>query len=281
MQKLMAIFAHPDDEGAVGGTLAHYAQNGTEVTLVCATRGEVGEISDPNLATRETLGQVREQELNTACAILGVQRLKFLDYRDSGMNGTSENEDPRALVQADPDEVIGNIVGLIRQVKPDVVVTFEPFGWYGHPDHIAVYKWATTAYHKAGDPDSYPDAGAPWQPKRLYYAVIPFSRFQGMIKEAVEAGYIKEEGFVDSIPKERQLKTEAEVTHVIDIHREFDVKQDAMVAHRTQFGEDHMFSKVPREMMLKASGDEHFIQIEPPPSASPKHDRLSDLFTGI
>jgi len=281
MQKLMAIFAHPDDEGAIAGTLAHYAQNGTEVTLVCATRGEVGEISDPNLATPETLGEVRAQELNTACAILGIQRLKLMDYRDSGMNGTAENEVPRALVQADPDEVIGKIVGLIRELKPDVVVTFEPFGWYGHPDHIAVYKWVTAAYPLVGDAAAYPEAGYPWQPQRLYYAVIPFSRFQGMIKDAVASGYIDGGGFGDSEPQESQIKAEQEVTHIIDIHAIFDTKQEAMAAHRTQFGEDHMFSRIPRDMMLKASGDEHFIQVELSPPESLSQNRLSDLFAGI
>ena len=94
MQKLMAIFAHPDDEGAIGGTLARYANNGTEVTLVCGTRGEVGEISDPSLATPETLGEVRQKELEAACAVMGIHNLEFLNYRDSGMVDTPENEDP-------------------------------------------------------------------------------------------------------------------------------------------------------------------------------------------
>ena len=91
MQKIMAIFAHPDDEGAVAGTLAMYASQGMEVTLVCATRGEAGEISDPALATAETLGTVRQKELEAACEILGIQQLYFLDYCDSGMAGTAEN----------------------------------------------------------------------------------------------------------------------------------------------------------------------------------------------
>jgi LmbE family N-acetylglucosaminyl deacetylase len=144
MKKIMAVFAHPDDEGIVARTLAHYAQNNNQVMLVCATRGEAGEISQAardNQATVENLGEVRQKELEEACRLLGIQGLEFLDYRDSGMDGTAENEDPRALIQAGPEEFTAKLVGLIRRFQPDTVITFEPFGWYGHPDHIYTGKW--------------------------------------------------------------------------------------------------------------------------------------------
>ncbi len=281
MRKLMAIFAHPDDEGAIAGTLAHYARHDTEVTLVCATRGEVGEIIDPSLATPETLAEVRQKELETACDLLGIEHLEFLDRRDSGMVGTPENEDPRALVQADPNEVIGQLVGLIRQYQPDVVITFEPFGWYGHPDHQVMSRWATAAYDLVGDAAAYPENGAAWQPKRLFHAVISFSKFQGMIEAAIEAGYLEEAGFGVDIPAEQQLKTETAVTHLIDIRHLFDTKQAAMMAHRTQFGEDNLFRKIPKELMLKASGNEHFIQVSPEPPQGLSKNRLTDLFAGL
>ena len=281
MRKLMAIFAHPDDEGAIAGTLAHYARHDTEVVLVCATRGEVGEISDPSLATPETLAEVRQKELETACELLGIEHLEFLDRRDSGMDGTPENEDPRALVQADPDEVMGQLVGLMRRYQPDVVITFEPFGWYGHPDHQVISRWATAAYDLVGDAAVYPECGAAWQPSRLFHAVISFSKFQGMIETAVKAGYLEEAGFGMDIPAEQQLKTETAVTHLIDIRHLFDIKQAAMMAHRTQFGEDSLFRKIPKELMLKASGNEHFIQVSPVPPAGLSEDRLTDLFAGM
>lgn len=281
MFKLMAIFAHPDDEGAMGGTLLHYARRGVEVTLVCATKGEVGEISDPSLATPETLGAVRQKELETACAILGIKHLEFLGWRDSGMEGTPENEDPRALVQANPDEVIGQLVGLMRRLKPDVVVTFEPFGWYGHPDHQVMSRWATAAYGKVGEATAYPEQGAAWQPQRLFHSVIPFSRFQGMIQAAIVAGILEESGFGVAIPEEQQLRTETAVTHLIDIRDLFDMTQEAMMAHRTQFGEDNFFRKIPKEMMLEASATEHFIQVSPEPDAGLTENRLNDLFAGL
>src|SRR3954449_13218879 len=117
-QTLLAIFAHPDDEAfTTGSRLATYAAAGAEVVLVCAPRGEVGEISDPALATPETLGQVREGELRCATAALGLSDLILLNYRDSGMIGTAYNTDPRAFMNAEADEVVSQLVGIIRRIK--------------------------------------------------------------------------------------------------------------------------------------------------------------------
>ena len=118
MKRLMAVFAHPDDEGAIAGSLARYAQEGVQVTLVCATRGEAGEISDPSLATPENLGAVREEELRCACAAIGISDLRLLGYCDSGMEGTDENELLTAFIRADPDEVKGKLVQIMRETRP-------------------------------------------------------------------------------------------------------------------------------------------------------------------
>ncbi len=278
MRKLMAIFAHPDDEGAIASTLAYYANNNVEVTLVCTTKGEVGEISDPTLATRETLGEVRAAELQAACDILGIRHLRFLGYRDSGMEGTPENEDPRALVQGDADVVMGQLVGLMRELQPDVVITFEPFGWYGHPDHQITSRWVTDAYSLVSDASAYPEMGSSWQPQRLFHAVIPFSKFRLMLQEAVAVGAIEEGGFGQDEPQLSQVEAEAQVTHTLDVCEWFDTKRRAMAAHRTQFPEDHMFIKIPRDIMIKSSGYEYFIQVYPEPTAELRQANQSDLF---
>jgi LmbE family N-acetylglucosaminyl deacetylase len=149
---LLALTAHPDDEGfGLAGTMARYAADGWQITLVCATRGEVGEISDPALATPETLPAVREQELRDAGADLGVNDVRFLEYRDSGMVGAAENADPRALSNADPETVIARYDALLRELRPTVVVTWDASGGYGHPDHISVHKHATEATRRAID----------------------------------------------------------------------------------------------------------------------------------
>src|SRR5205814_53342 len=144
-------YAHPDDEGTVSGAMLHYSTLGIEPGLVCATRGEVGEISDPALATPENLGEVREGEMRAAAEELGVHNLWFLGYRDSGMAGTPENQDPRAFAQAMAAEVVGKLVAIIRQFRPQVIVTFDETGGYGHPDHIAIYRHTTSAFHVAAD----------------------------------------------------------------------------------------------------------------------------------
>lgn len=277
----MAIFAHPDDEGIVAGTLAHYAHNNTEVMLVCATKGEVGEISEAAQSqgvTPENLGRVREKELAEACRILGVQHLEFLNYRDSGMDGTPENEDTRALVQADTAEVSAKIVGLIRRFQPDAIVTFEPFGWYGHPDHIFVSKWVTAAFPLASNPSIYSDGGPAWQPQSLFHSVLPFTKFRALLERAVEEGYIEENGFGEDIPEELLLKTEAAVTHVLDMRAYNELRNGSMMAHLTQFGEDNLFRKIPEEMVSEFIGKEYFIQVFPEPQRGPTQNLKSDLF---
>src|SRR2546421_4291924 len=139
-KRLLGVFAHPDDEGTMGGAILKYSTLDVETGLVCATRGEVGEIADPALATRENLGQVREEEMRAAAEALGVHNLWFLDYRDSGMAGTPENADPHAFAQINAAEVVGKLVKIIREFRPQVIVTFDESGASGHPAHIAIYR---------------------------------------------------------------------------------------------------------------------------------------------
>src|SRR6266571_366241 len=172
-KRLLGIFAHPDDEGMMTGAILQYSMAGVETGLVCATRGEVGEIADPALATPENLGQVREGEMRAAADVLGARNLWFLDYRDSGMAGTPENQDPLSLAQASPAEVVGKLVAIIRQFRPQVIVTFDESGAYGHPDHIAIYRHTTSAFHAAADAIQYPELGPAHAVSKLYYSAFP------------------------------------------------------------------------------------------------------------
>src|SRR5436305_5963470 len=172
-KRLLGVFAHPDDEGIVSGALLKYNMSGVETGLVCATRGEVGEIADPALATPENLGQVREGEMRAAVEVLGVHILWFLDYRDSGMAGTPENEDPRAFAQASAAEVVGKLVAIIREFRPQVIITFDETGAYGHPDHIAIYRHTTSAFHAAADAVQYPELGPAHAVSKLYDDAFP------------------------------------------------------------------------------------------------------------
>src|SRR5213082_2848103 len=174
-KRLLGAFAHPDDEGTMSGALLQYSISGVETGLVYATRGEVGEIADPALATPENLGEVREGEMRAAAGVLGVHNLWFLGYRDSGMAGTQENQDQRSLAQANAAEVVGKLVAIIRQFRPQVMVTFDETGGYGHPDHIAIYRHTTSAFYAAADAVQYPEHGPAHLVSKLYYSAFPRS----------------------------------------------------------------------------------------------------------
>ncbi len=167
--------AHPDDETfGLGGTLALYAKQGVKVYLVCATRGEVGTVSPEFMDGYEQIGDLREAELRCAAEKLGLTELYFMGYRDSGMVGTADNQHPASLAQADLEKVTAEIVEHIRKLRPQVVVTFDPEGGYGHPDHIAIHRATVEAFHAAGDPQRFADRGPAFAPKKLYYST--FSR---------------------------------------------------------------------------------------------------------
>jgi len=141
---VLGIFAHPDDEAfGSGGTLAELVQKGHRVTTVCATNGDVGEISDPALATPENLWQVRQGELRDAMAVTGISDVRFLGYRDSGMDGTPDNDNPASMFRADAAKVDAQISAVMEELTPDIVITHDPTGGYGHPDHVTVYQRTT------------------------------------------------------------------------------------------------------------------------------------------
>src|SRR4051812_24084274 len=132
-ERVLAVFAHPDDETfSCAGLFAALTDGGHVVTLICATRGEAGEISEPELATPETLGEVREGELRAAMHEVGVDDVRFFAYRDSGMAGSADNEDSRAFMRADDKTVIAELIGMLREIRASIVITFGEDGLYGH-----------------------------------------------------------------------------------------------------------------------------------------------------
>ena len=259
---LLAIYAHPDDETfGVGGTMAHYAQRGVPVTMVCATRGEVGEIAPGTGATPETLGQFREQELRDAMAILGVHDVRFLDYRDSGMLGTPENNDPRAYMNADADAVVEHLVGVIRERRPQAIATWDATGGYGHPDHVASHHHATAAFHAAADPAQYPELGEAWGGAMLFYTSFPIEEWQRIIEEMKKAG-IETPGFDDDGQMAAAPRLPANV--IIDVRAHYGEKLEAMLAHRTQITADDPFMRLPDDIKQDFFGREFFHRAHPP-----------------
>ena len=279
---LMAVFAHPDDESfGIGGTLARDgADADVRVVLVCATRGEAGEISNPELASSDGLGEVREQELRCACRTLGVEGLFFLDYRDSGMAGSADNEDPRALAQADFDEAVGKIVAHIRREQPDVVVTFDESGGYGHPDHIAIHHFTKAAYAAAADPARYEEqieAGRePHQASKLFYTAIPRRFFRSAVEKMHELGIQVPERYLDRLDN-FGLPDEACTTDIY-VQDFWSTKQAAVACHATQLNPDSIFATLPPEVMRELQAWECFQLAE---TTIGEDLDSHDLFTGF
>jgi N-acetyl-1-D-myo-inositol-2-amino-2-deoxy-alpha-D-glucopyranoside deacetylase len=172
---LLSVLAHPDDESfGMGGTLALYAQRGVAVYLVCATRGEVGDVDAEHMNGFNTIGEAREAELRCAAGKLGLAGVFFLGYRDSGMPGSADNRHPLALAAAPREEAAARVAHYIRLLKPQVVLTFDPIGGYRHPDHIAIHEATVRAFELAGDPNWKPPAPLieelpPYRAQKLYF----------------------------------------------------------------------------------------------------------------
>ena len=279
---LLGVVAHPDDETfACGGLLARYAAEGVRVTLICATRGDVGEIADPSLATPETLADVRQQELQNACEVLGVEDLSILGYRDSGMAGTPDNQHPSSLFQAPRREVVGRTVEIIRRTKPLVLVTFDPQGGYGHPDHVVIHQVTREAFGAAGDATMYPEqlngGLEPHQPSRLYYFVFPRSAAQAFREALIEAGI--ESDFRDMDPETLGTPDE-DITTVVDVAGYADQKERAALCHRTQVQGEEPFAWIPEALRVRFLSYEYLVRAQPP--FTPGRDVMEeDLFAGI
>ncbi len=265
---LLAIFAHPDDEAIMtGGTLAFYARRGVEVNALCATRGEWGTGGGLSPAVRKNLAAVREGELREACKILGANLLGFLDCPDGRVNETNWHETEE------------KIVGYIRKIRPQVVVTFGPDGLYWHPDHTATSNITTRAFASAGNADCFTnqirEGLEPFQPAKLYYAVYP-----DFLMRQIAASVIKENGSahlwgfsVDSfgVPSHQ-------ITTMLNVKDTLSEKMRAIRSHKTQFAPDNIFSLIDDEAAQLFLSREYFRLAQP---AADSKELESDLFAGI
>lgn len=261
MPGLLAFHAHPDDEAlSMGGALARYAEAGEQVVVVTASRGEVGEIhnhEDPD-SLRASLGDLREAELRAACAVLGVSYVELLGYRDSGMEGTGDNDHPAAFCRADFLEAVGRLVRLIRRYRPEVVTAYDPFGGYGHPDHVQVHRVGTAAFYGAGDVGRFPPDGGEqaWQPAKLYWVTWPRERTRRRRRLEAAAGVISAE----EAEQEPAVGSPDEViTTYLDVGPWFDRKWEAIMAHRSQVPADSWLLALPEDYRRRAFSREAFI----------------------
>lgn len=282
---LMLIHAHPDDEClSTGGVLARYASEGINTVLIIATGGEEGEIVVPDLDTPENkarLREIRDGELACSVAQLQVDELIRLGYRDSGMEGTDANQNPASFHMADQEQATARIVALVRQHRPQVLVSYDERGGYGHPDHIACHLATVAAFEAAGDGSRFPEAGEPWQPQKLYYTSFPrtkvYRAWQIMQQQGLPTPLDDPEFDVSRFTVEDERVT----THV-PIHRFLPQKQAAIDCHKTQIRSDSPFLTMPEELSTDLFGVEYFIRVasrvELPPFDAALED---DLFAGL
>jgi N-acetyl-1-D-myo-inositol-2-amino-2-deoxy-alpha-D-glucopyranoside deacetylase len=273
---LLTIHAHPDDETiTTGGVMARYLAEGKRVVCLTSNLGEHGEIVVPDMDTPENharLADIRGEELAEALRRLGGVESRLLGYEDSGMMGTPDNDDPASFWQADLDEAIGRTVRVVREVQPDVIVGYNDFGGYGHPDHIRAAQVAMGAFERAGDPDAYQEhlaqGLAPWTPAKLYESVLGFSARERLMERVVERGIkawwlpdedaSEEQRTETTAFMERMAAASGPVTTRVDVSGYLAAKRAAIEAHVTQIARDGLFLGLTLEDWQELMPDEEF-----------------------
>jgi N-acetyl-1-D-myo-inositol-2-amino-2-deoxy-alpha-D-glucopyranoside deacetylase len=276
-RRLLLVHAHPDDESIMtGATMISYARQGATVVLVTCTRGEVGQIVAPDLvglrgADPDGLGRHREAELAEALKVLGTTRHHWLGgrrrWRDSGIPA---EDHPDAFAAADPDEAVRAMVEILRAERPQVVITYDPSGGYGHPDHIQTHRVTMAALDPAADPDFAPELGQPWQVSKVYWITLSRTALQ----TAVDAGLLSS---LDGIP---HSSTDEEITAVVDGREHLSTKVAALRAYPSQMNlEEGFFATI---ITWPTFAVEHYLLVrgDRGPGAGP-HNWESDLFAGL
>ena len=270
MGTLLLVHAHPDDEAiSTGGAMLKARADGHRVVLVTATRGEVGEIYNMDEAeSRPRLGEIREQELENAAKILGVNRGEFLGYRDSGMAGTGDNENPASFHQAPLNEAASKLMTILVEEKPEVVVTYAEDGTYGHPDHIKAHHVTNAAL------DALLRASDSWTPKKLYYTAIPRSLMQAFMEQLPEdARRQQEESTIRITGTPDEL-----VTTRVDVSPFVAKKRAAFQAHVSQNDPNSWFATMQDQIFEVAFGTEYYQLARGKPGMAIPED---DLFAGV
>ena len=254
------VHAHPDDEAiACGGAMAKAAAAGHRVVLVTATKGEHGEVAPGFLARGETLAERRVNELAEAARRLGVARVEFLGYADSGVMGTPANADPASFWRADVEEAARRLAAILDQERAEVVTVYDPNGTYGHPDHIQVHRVGVRAAELAGT-------------AKVYESVVNRDHLEAVMRRAGPEA-------LEGAPNLEQMDIGVPagvVTTTVDVRDVLDVKRSAMAAHASQISETSFFLAMAPAAFEAAFGQEWFVRRGAPPGTTE-----TDLFGGL
>lgn len=281
-RRLLIAYAHPDDESfGLGGLIGKYVAEGVDVYLVCATDGDVGTVSPEFLEGYASIRELRLAELAAATEVLGFRHVFTFGYKDSGMLGSPENDDDRSLWYAwnhCPEEVTQRMVEVIREIRPQVIITFNKYGGYGHPDHIAIQRATTEAFALASDA-SYDTHQEPYQPQKLYYSNIPKVALQIAVAQMRVRGQDPRRLGVNKDIDMVKVLENVEANHArVNISQYYDIWDRASACHASQGGGGG-FRMVPKSLRRWLAGTQSFTRVYPSPSRNRVDE--TDLFIGI
>jgi N-acetyl-1-D-myo-inositol-2-amino-2-deoxy-alpha-D-glucopyranoside deacetylase len=291
-RRLLLVHAHPDDETINNGaTMAKYIADGASVTLLTCTLGEEGEILVPELEQlaadqADQLGGYRIWELRSAMAALGVTDIRLLGgpgrYRDSGMMGTPANQHPRAFWNADLDEAVAHAVAVVREIRPQVVVSYDENGGYGHPDHIQAHRVAMAAVEAAADPGYRPDLGDQWESAKVYWCCVPRS----VLQQGIDALAARGDSFFEGVTDAADLPfgvDDDQVAAAVDARAFVAQKDAAMRAYPTQIMVDGPFFALSNNLGQEVLGTEYYrlVRGKRGPAGDGPHGWEGDLFAGL
>lgn len=282
-KRLLIVYAHPDDESfGNAGTIARYTAQGVDVHYACATRGECGEMDAALLEGYADVAARRSAELRCAAEALKLASVQYLGYRDSGMQGSDSNLHPDAFVQAPLEHVTAQVTGLIRALRPQVVLTFNPYGGYGHPDHISAHKATLAAFRAAGDASRFPEqiAGGltAWRPSKLYYSTfsVRFLRVAMGVMRLIGRDP-RRFGQNNDVDLTKIVGEVTPATTVVDSAAFLEQKERAWACHASQQSGRGVFGRLPAPIRRRMFATETFTRVEPAWRGGPKEH---DLFAG-
>ncbi len=285
-RRMLLVLAHPDDESfGMAGTIARYVADGVEVSLICTTNGDVGTADPKFLEGYASIAEMRLAELKCASDTLRMTHVVPLGYRDSGMAGTPDNDHPDCLVAADLTEVIRRITQVIRELRPHVVVTFDPYGGYGHPDHIVTHNATVNAFEAAPDPAQFPeqlkDGLKPYQPQKLYFMTFDRRILKFMIGFMATARIF---GDPTRMGRNKDVDARQIAAHSYPIHATINTQAFQEIANRARRCHASQLGGIgPRRMSQMVSAlvfgvRDHYMRYYPPVNG---HVNEHDLFEGV
>lgn len=277
--RLLISFAHPDDESfGLGGLIAKYVARGTEVYYLCATNGDVGTVRPEFMTGYNSVAELRLAELARASQVLGLTEVITLGYRDSGMMGSETAQDPACLWQQPRTAVARRVTEVIRRVRPQVIITFNRYGGYGHPDHIAIQRATTDAFHHAADP-AYETGQPAWTPQKLYYNSIPRRQVQlGIMVLRLRGQDPRRMGRNHDVDVQAILDNAEPVHTMVDVGAYFSQWDAASACHASQLG-GRSTPRLPKRLRQRVFGGQGFTRVHPPPARNRIDER--DLFDGV